>query len=122
MLETLYVVYAMGVLCSLVIFGMFALVVLGIRSYRGIIRYARIGKFDLMDQSWNVYNLDDGNHPVGLTLDTIFYAGIVCIAALAWVVTILPCVIAIIGKIERYKFLKAEEANAVMKRLARTAQ
>lgn len=118
MLESMYVIYTFGGLLSLTAYALFAILALGIRASGGIARYARVGKFDHIDVSWWIFDFEGGNHPVGLAIDTIFYTIFVLIAALGWLFTIIPAVIAMLSKIKRSQFLKAKEAERVMERLS----
>lgn len=114
----LYTIYIAGVAFAFIIYGFFALIILGVRACSGITRYAKLGYTDSIENSWWIFDLDKGNHPVGLAIDIVIYIVLVAIASLMWMFTAIPTAIAIAGKIRRAQFLKAEEAKRVMERLA----
>lgn len=114
----LYAAYTTGVGFAFIVYGLFALIILGTRACSGIARYAKLGYTDSIENSWWIFDLDDGNHPVGLAIDTAVYTVLVTAASLTWMFTAIPAVIAMAGKIGRARFLKAEEAKRVIARLA----
>lgn len=117
-----YMIYQMGVVCSLVIYAVFAIVILAKRAVIGINKFANSGYIDLLENSWKVYGFDRGNHPVGLAIDTVIYTFLAIVAALTWMFTIIPAVISMIAVFKRGQYLKEKERQQIMDRLARESQ
>lgn len=117
MMEIIYLGYAIGVLGCGAFFTVWAVIMLAMRAYKGLMQYVDSGFVASYEHSWNVYHVSNDNNPVGIMVDTVIYGVIVIIAAFAWPASILPALGTLVARIKRYQRLREEEADRIVERL-----